>query len=156
MLAVPVAGVLYIIALALYSDATRQTELLVAKPRRTTYSSLRHVIEDRRGTRGPGAQARVPATAAVSAPATIAVTSEVGAVSVVTSPELAPAASAVAVEANERLASIAQDQTQLIAQFEAGEAEIAEQAEQAEQVEQAEALAAREEAGEEDEAKMST
>ena len=153
MLAAPVAGVLYIIALALYSDATRQTELLVAKPRRTTYSSLRHVIEDRRGTRGPGAPARVPAPAAVSAPATVAVTSEVGAVSVVTSPELAPAASAVAVEANERLASIAQDQTQLIAQFEAGEAEIAEQAEQ---VEQSEALAAREEAGEEDEAKVST
>lgn len=146
LLAVPVAGVLYIIALALYSDATKQTELLVAKPRRTTYSSLRHVIEDRRSAGRAGASARVTAPAARDVPATVAVTSEVGAVSVVTSPELAPAASAVAVEANERLATIAQDQTQLIAQFEA---------EQAEQAEQAEALVVQEEAAEGDEASNS-
>lgn len=143
LLAVPVAGVLYIIALALYSDATKQTELLVAKPRRTTYSSLRHVIEDRRSAGRAGASARGTAPAARDVPATVAVTSEVGAVSVVTSPELAPAASAVAVEANERLVTIAQDQTELIAQFEA------------EQAEEAEALVVQEEVARGDEASNS-
>jgi hypothetical protein len=136
LLAVPVAGVLYVIALALYSDATKQTELLVVKPRRTTYSSIRHVIEDRRGTRPPGASAQRPATAMAGVPATVAVTAEADAVSVVTS----PAASGVPVEANERLATITQDQTQLIARFEAGEAE------------QVEALATLEEEAEEDKA----
>ncbi|HEX8230046.1 MAG TPA: AI-2E family transporter [Chloroflexia bacterium] len=125
LLAVPVAGVLYVIGLALYSDATKQTELLVTKPRRTPYSSLRHVIEDRRGTRRSGAAAQVPVAATGGVAPAVAVTTEAGAVSVVTTPELAPAASAVAVEANERLATIAQDQTQLIAQFEAVEAEEA-------------------------------
>jgi predicted PurR-regulated permease PerM len=139
LLAVPVAGVLYVIALALYSDATKQTELLVVKPRRTTYSSLRHVIEDRRGTRTPGASAQRPATDTVGVPTTVAVTTDADAVSVVTLTELAPTASAVAVEANERLATITQDQTQLIARFEAGEAE------------QVEALATRDKEAEEDE-----
>jgi hypothetical protein len=46
----------------------------------------------------------------------------VGAVAVITSPELAPAAPTVVDEPNERLAAITQDQTQLIAQFDAGEA----------------------------------
>ncbi|MEA2574244.1 MAG: hypothetical protein QOH93_1542, partial [Chloroflexia bacterium] len=136
LLAVPVAGVLYVIALALYSDATKQTELLVRKPQRTTYGSIRHVIEGRRSGRGRVEPTPGPVAAMSDSP-TVAVTAEAGAVSVVISPEPAPAASAVAVEANERLATITQDQTQLIAQFEAGE------------VEQAEALAMREEVAEE-------
>lgn len=128
LLAVPVAGVLYVIALALYSDATKQTELLVAQPRPTTYSALRHVIARRRGTRGGSAPAPVPAPATALAggagPTAIVMTATaVDTVSVTTSPEPAPVADA----SNERLATITQEQAQLIAQFDAGEAEQATQ-----------------------------
>lgn len=126
LLAVPVAGVLYVIALALYSDATKQTELLVAKPKRTTYGSIRSAIEGRRGGRGRGASAQGPLPATPEAPETTAVpTTDLGTVAVIISPELAPVAPAVVIEPNERLAAITQDQTQLIAQFDAGEAEQA-------------------------------
>lgn len=129
LLAVPVAGVLYVIALALYSDATKQTELLVANPPRTTYSSLRHVIErrgSRRGRGASGASAPVPVPDVASALGPIAVApDDANAVGVVTSPESAPIAPDVANEPNERLATITNDQTQLIAQFEADKAEQA-------------------------------
>jgi predicted PurR-regulated permease PerM len=126
LLAVPVAGVCYVIALALYSDATKQTELLVAQPRPTTYSSLRHVIARRRGRGGGSVPAPVPAPATALAgdagPTAIVMTAtSVDTVSVTTSPESAP----VADERNERLATITQEQAQLIAQFDAGEAEQA-------------------------------
>jgi hypothetical protein len=125
LLAVPVAGVLYVIALALYSDATKQTELLVAQPRPTTYSSLRHVIARRRGGNAP-APVPAPATALAgdAGPTAIVRTATVvDTVSVTTSQESTP----VADERNERLATITQEQAQLIAQFDAGEAEQATQ-----------------------------
>ncbi|HET7077984.1 MAG TPA: AI-2E family transporter [Chloroflexia bacterium] len=81
LIAVPIVGVLYVIALALYSDATSQSQLLAAPERPTAYRSLRQAIR-RRGE-------------------TIALPVEQPAVP------------------NERLASIAEDQAQLKAQFEA-------------------------------------
>src|SRR5205085_10914801 len=66
LLAVPVAGVLYVLALALYSDATKQTELLVTQPRRSIYSPFRSVI-DRRDKRGATGQGPAGAGAAGSA-----------------------------------------------------------------------------------------
>jgi predicted PurR-regulated permease PerM len=130
LLAVPVAGVLYVIALALYSDATKQTELLVAKPRRTTYNSLRQAIGSRRGSPGhgiSGASAPLPASAMAGAAAPIRETSsDVNSLAVITSPESGPVDATVSDEPNERLATITQDQTQLIAKFDAGEAEQSE------------------------------
>lgn len=139
LLAVPLAGVLYVIVLALYSDATKQTEMLVAQPRRTTYSSIRGALRQR-GSR------RTPATVAAQAPDVSSVTRPVATTTIVSSvtqpatdvsevgatlPETASVAIAVAGEANERLATIAQEQAQLIALFDASEAEQAEQAAQA-------------------------
>lgn len=126
LLAVPVAGVLYVIALALYSDATKQTELLVAKPQRTTYGSIRHVIEGRRSGRRDDASAPGPVPAIIDAQGSVAQTAaNVDAVSIINSPEVMPIAAAVANESNERLTTITQDQTELIAQFDAGEAKQA-------------------------------
>lgn len=48
LLAVPVAGVLYVVFLALYSDATGQTQLLVAAPRPSAVSALRQVLRPQR------------------------------------------------------------------------------------------------------------
>jgi hypothetical protein len=81
LIAVPIVGVLYVIALALYSDATSQSQLLAAPERPTAYRSLRQAIRRRGETVAlPVEQPAVP---------------------------------------NERLASIAEDQAQLKAQFEA-------------------------------------
>lgn len=129
LLAVPVAGVLYVIALALYSDATKQTELLVAKPPRTPYSSLRHVIERRGSRRGRGASALyapIPVPDTAGTPGVIPVSpDDKNTVVVATPTEHVPVAPGMAGESNERLATITNDQTQLIAQFEADKAEQA-------------------------------
>jgi predicted PurR-regulated permease PerM len=118
LLAVPVAGVLYVVALAIYSDATKQTELLVAQPRRSPYRSLRHVIERRRITGEGGMPVSGPAPAPIPDVATpVAVDVTVGVT--------APVATTVADEPNERLATITQEQAQLMAQFDANEAEEA-------------------------------
>ena len=45
----PLAGVLYVVFLALYSDATGQTQLLVAAPRPSAVSVLRQVLRPRHG-----------------------------------------------------------------------------------------------------------
>ena len=55
LLAVPVAGVLYVLALALYSDATGQSGLLVGRPRRRPYDLLARQLTQRRG-RGTAAR----------------------------------------------------------------------------------------------------
>jgi predicted PurR-regulated permease PerM len=122
LLAVPVAGVLYVIALALYSDATKQTELLVTQPRRTIYSPFRGVI-DRRDRRSPTGQTQVGAgpTGIAAAPASASTgVSE-------SAPEAAPTTLAAPSASDERLATIAQEQAQLMARFDTDEAE-AEQA----------------------------
>jgi predicted PurR-regulated permease PerM len=80
LLAVPLAGVLYVIGLAVYSDATHQTELLSTQPRRSSTAALR--LFGRREQPAP------PETAQQS-----------------------------------RLAEITDQQAQLMAQFEATEAE---------------------------------
>jgi predicted PurR-regulated permease PerM len=81
LIAVPIVGVLYVIALALYLDATGQAQLLAAPDRPTAYRSLRQAIRRRGETVAlPIEKAPVP---------------------------------------NERLASIAEDQAHLKAQFEA-------------------------------------
>jgi hypothetical protein len=50
LLAVPIAGVLYVVFLALYSDATGQTQLLGSgQPRPSAYSALRQALGPRRG-----------------------------------------------------------------------------------------------------------
>jgi predicted PurR-regulated permease PerM len=82
LIAVPIVGVLYVIALALYMDATGQSQLLAAADRPSAYQSLRQAIR-RRG------ETVVLPTA---------------------TPRPVP---------NERLASIAEDQAHLKAQFDA-------------------------------------
>jgi hypothetical protein len=57
---VPLAGVLYVVFLALYSDATGQTHLLGSERRPNAYSVLRQVLEARRGGRGPEAPVSPP------------------------------------------------------------------------------------------------
>lgn len=89
LLAVPVAGVLYVVFLALYSDATGQTQLLVSQRRPSAYRSLRQVIGRRQG-RQPGA---VPAGAPPAEPVP-----------------------------HERLATLAEDQAALVAEFNAQDA----------------------------------
>lgn len=96
-LGVPIAGVLYVIALALYSDATKQTQLLIPQQRKSPYSSLRQVVTLTRPRRKAVEQVKV----------------------------LTPTTPAVR---NERLATIAEEQAQLKAQFEADQsAEAGEQ-----------------------------
>lgn len=165
LLAVPVAGVLYVLALALYMDKTGQTELLVAGPRRTAYRSLRHAIGRRRtqsgqggsiagiagGSRNVAPPATPGATLAVGINAgrtdganvldtpptpTVAIAgndAEIGSVGARSSSSegavatTSNAVGALPVEsaAHERLATIAQEQAQLIAKFEADEIEQA-------------------------------
>lgn len=115
LLAVPVAGVLYVLALALYMDKTTQTELLVTRPRRTAYTTLRNVM-GRRRTRGGLAMAGSGAGAGEGIIAPIS-TGDVETVEVGALPAEAPA--------HERLATIAQEQAELIAKFEADEVEQA-------------------------------
>ncbi len=95
LLSVPVVGVLYVLLMALYSDATGQSQMLVARERRTPYDFLaRRII--RRGRGG----APVVTTVAVPVP----------------EPAQAPVA-------NERLATIQQESEQLKEQFDAEQAE---------------------------------
>lgn len=53
LLAVPVAGVLYVIFLALYSDATGQTQLLGTRRSPSAFNALRQVIGPRRAPAPP-------------------------------------------------------------------------------------------------------
>lgn len=64
LLAVPVAGVLYVIFLALYSDAAGQTSLLRSAPRPNAYSALRQALGPRRGVHPPAAPVSPPAAVA--------------------------------------------------------------------------------------------
>lgn len=155
LLAVPVAGVLYVMVLALYSDATKQTELLVAQPRATPFSTLRKVrnVIGRRNshavslTVSPAAPSSVPTAAAEEASIANLVESSAAISSTSVSPlhparvATVPAAIdvAVATEAieaaeetatrvdttNERLATITHDQSELVERFAAAEAEEA-------------------------------
>jgi predicted PurR-regulated permease PerM len=65
LLAVPLAGVLYVIFLALYSDAAGQTSLLRSEPRPNAYSALRQALGPRRGGHPPAAPVSPPAAVAV-------------------------------------------------------------------------------------------
>jgi predicted PurR-regulated permease PerM len=148
LLAVPVAGVLYVMALALYSDATRQTEMLVAQPHRTTYTgtalrSMRRVI-DRRIKGSTSALRTAPAKGGATMPVlSSAVTGNGTAypVGAEASSDVTPAVATTAVGGgpdgsidmpgaapNERLATIAQDQSELVERFAAAEAEEASEA----------------------------
>jgi len=60
LLAVPLAGILYVVFLALYSDATGQTRLLGSPRRPSAYSALRQVIGPRRSPAAPGPSAGPP------------------------------------------------------------------------------------------------
>lgn len=140
LLAVPVAGVLYVLALTLYMDKTGQTEILVAGPRRTAYRSLRHAIGRRRNPTGQGgsiegssrnvASPAMPVAAlAVEATADkVAGVSTLSAAPAVAIAENGAAGTAVVAlpaesAAHEHLATIAHEQAQLIAKFEADEIE---------------------------------
>lgn len=71
LLAVPVAGVLYVLLMALHSDATGQSHLFVGRPRRRPYDVLARQIGQRRRpapaltgvemTAAPGSNARLTA-----------------------------------------------------------------------------------------------
>ncbi len=65
LLAVPLAGVLYVLLMAPYSDATGRSEVLVARPRRRPYHLLACQVAQRRG-RGTAASARAVETARVA------------------------------------------------------------------------------------------
>lgn len=60
LLAVPLAGVLYIVFLALYSDATGQTQLLAPAPRPSAVSALRQVLRPPRSAGAGSAPLPVP------------------------------------------------------------------------------------------------
>ncbi len=98
LLAVPLAGVLYVLLMALYSDATGQSEVLVARPRRRPYDLLARQVAQRRG-RGTVGTAEPPPLAVETARA-------------------APAS-------NERLATIQEEGAQLRDRFDADQAEQA-------------------------------
>jgi predicted PurR-regulated permease PerM len=66
LLAVPLAGVLYVVFLALYSDAMGQTQLLVAAPRPSAVSLLRQVLRPRRGAGAGVAPVSTPAAEPLS------------------------------------------------------------------------------------------
>lgn len=143
LLAVPVAGVLYVLALALYTDATGDSEMLITKPRQTAYVALRNVVSVRRGRSGASTLAPIststptPAQAQASAitssatpgvtlsamPSTISGTTPTA---TPLTPEKAP---------HERLVTIAQDQAELMAEFDAEEAKQAAAEQQAVEVE---------------------
>ncbi len=65
---VPLAGVLYVIFLALYSDAAGQTSLLKSEPRPSAYSALRQVRGPRRGALVPVAPVSPPPVVPVPVP----------------------------------------------------------------------------------------
>jgi hypothetical protein len=60
LLAVPLAGVLYVVFLALYSDAAGQTHLLGSERRPNAYNTLRQALDSRRGARGTAAPVSPP------------------------------------------------------------------------------------------------
>jgi len=97
LIGVPVVGVLWVMAMALYADATGQSRLLAVRPRRNRYAALAQgVLARRRGRAGAAAGTPAPVVlASVPEPQTIQ---------------------------NERLATIAEAQEQLIEQFEADQA----------------------------------
>jgi len=99
LLAVPLAGVLYVLLMALYSDATGRSEVLVARPRRRPYDLLARQVAQRRG-RGLGDAAR----------------SEPPTVDTATAEPVAPSS-------NERLAAIQEEGAQLRERFDADQAE---------------------------------
>jgi len=99
LLAVPLAGVLYVLLMALYSDATGQSEVLVARPRRRPYDLLARQIAQRR-SQGTGGTNPTAAQAVETAPP-------------------APTPS------NERLATIQEEGAQLRERFDADQAEQA-------------------------------
>jgi len=101
LIGVPVVGVLWVMAMALYADATGQSRLLAARPRRNRYAALAQgVLARRRGRAGAAAGT------AAGTPAPVALAS-------VPEPQTIQ---------NERLATIAVAQEQLIEQFEADQA----------------------------------
>ncbi len=97
LIGVPVVGVLWVMTMALYADATGQSRLLAERPRRNRYAALAQgVLACRRGRAGAAAGTPAPvALVSVPEPQTIQ---------------------------NERLATIAVAQEQLIEQFEADQA----------------------------------
>jgi hypothetical protein len=148
LLAVPVAGVLYVIAMALYSDATKQTEMLVDQPRRITYTGtalrgVRSVIDRRikgsasalRTAPSKGGDTMSVLSSAVTgdgtansngAKASPDVTLPVAATTAGTGP--AGRIDVPGVAPNERLTTIAQDQSELVERFAVAEAEEASEA----------------------------
>lgn len=91
VLAVPLAGMIYVLLMALYSDATGQSHLLVNRPRSRTYDFLARRIDPLRGRIG---EARPGKFDAINSTAPVTVT-------------------------NERLSSIQHGKEQLAEQFEA-------------------------------------
>ncbi len=67
LLAVPLAGVLYVLLMAVYSDATGGSQILVARPRPRTYDFLARQIDRRRGRVG----ASNPTTSETMAPVVV-------------------------------------------------------------------------------------
>lgn len=124
LLAVPIAGVLYVVALAIYTDKTTQSELLVTRRRPTAYRSLRNVIAGQRGPRKSPDMVVASATVGAGASGTMAVTANNASDTLAITVE-SPEASSLTVEVpqHERLATIAQDQADLIARFEVDEVE---------------------------------
>lgn len=163
LLSVPVAGVLFVLAMAVYTDATTQSELLISKPRTTAYRTLRNVLGSRRlrggsteVSTGAGAGIQhgvsiepvVVGSSTVSAPdkplvtiAPVPSTNGSRPIAVVAQADGSTEGNAIATQTataavattpaapapipSERLVSIAEDQAQLIARFEADEAEQA-------------------------------
>ncbi len=144
LLAVPIVGVLYVLGLAIYADVTGDTALLISRPPRRAYAALRNVVA-MRGSGGRGSNSKEQAKVA-AAPARV---QNDAAMAIVRSPEgtplettaahggadksssvsdsapgedLSPAIERVG---NERLATIAQEQAGLKAEFEAVEAKEA-------------------------------
>jgi len=117
LLAVPLAGILWVIALALYADSTGQSQLLMSRPsrpRRLSYSSVaRQVFR-----RAPGAPDAPGPSRAASASSGSGRERGTG--------SAAPASGPVALSEpvpvrNERLETIKQEQENLIKQFEQDE-----------------------------------
>ncbi len=68
LLSVPLAGMLYVLLMALYSDATGQSQLLVSRPRSRTYDFLARRIDPLRGR----ISETLPAKTDISAPVVVA------------------------------------------------------------------------------------
>ncbi len=103
LLAVPAAGVLYVLLMALYSDATGHAAVLAARPRRRPYDLLVRQVAQRRG-RGMGGPTRLAGSPPLAVETATA------------APTPAP---------NERLAAIQEEGAQLRERFDADQAEQA-------------------------------